>query len=136
MEEDKIIFKFNSGLGAILCSGCRTILKVGHEFTVQELASMKGETELLPAQYCSKCLGLPILKGRLHKTVELGWTISYDDAGQLELPLHPDDAYELFELEQQFDNLEARIANKPIVEFQIVEKQLSSGIVKYAKLKN
>jgi hypothetical protein len=132
---ERIIFKFNSGLGAIICSGCRTIIKTGQDFTAAELASMKGETELLPAQYCSKCLGLPILKGRLHKTVELGWTVSYDE-DQVDLPLHPDDAYELFELEQRFDNLEARIADKPIVEFQIVEKQRSSGIVKYAKLTN
>ena len=54
-ESDRIVFKFNSGLGAIVCSGCSKTLKTGLEFTAQELASIRGEIGLLPAQYCSAC---------------------------------------------------------------------------------
>ena len=50
----KAIFKFNSGLGALLCSKCRTIIKIGQEFTPDELKAMKGEKEL-SSQYCKKC---------------------------------------------------------------------------------
>jgi hypothetical protein len=143
-EEDKIIFKFNSGLGAILCSGCRTILKIGQEFTEEELSSMRGETELLSARYCDTCQATRFMKGRLHKMLERGWVITCvqemeDSPGVLEtisFPLHPDDAYELFELEQRFDFLEGRIAANPNVEFEIVEEWKISGMVKYAKLKN
>ncbi len=84
------------------------------------------------------------MKGKLHKMPERGWVITClqemeDSPGVLEtiiFPLHSDDEYELFELEERFDNLEARIAAQPDVEFEIVEKQKLSGIVKYAKLKN
>lgn len=50
----KAIFKFNSGLGALLCSKCRTIIKIGQEFSPDELKAMKGEIKL-SAQYCNKC---------------------------------------------------------------------------------
>ena len=50
----KAIFKFNSGLGALLCSKCRAIIKIGQEFTPDELKAMKGEKEL-SSQYCKKC---------------------------------------------------------------------------------
>ena len=50
----KAIFKFNSGNLALLCSNCRTIIKVGHEFTIEEQRAMLGEEEL-EAQYCTKC---------------------------------------------------------------------------------
>ena len=50
----KAIFKFNNGNGALLCSKCRTILKVGYEFTEEERKAMKGEVKL-KAQYCDKC---------------------------------------------------------------------------------
>ena len=50
----KAIFKFNNGNGALLCSKCRVILKVGYEFTEEERKAMKGEVKL-KAQYCDKC---------------------------------------------------------------------------------
>lgn len=50
----KAIFKFNSGLGALLCSKCRTIIKIGQEFTPDEVKAIKGEI-VIPAQYCNKC---------------------------------------------------------------------------------
>ena len=52
--ENKAIFKFNNRHGALLCSGCRVILKEGYRFSDEEMAAMKGEGEL-EAQYCKKC---------------------------------------------------------------------------------
>lgn len=54
MNRNDVIFKFNSGMGAILCSKCRVIIKVGSEFTELEKLAMRGEREL-KAQYCEKC---------------------------------------------------------------------------------
>jgi hypothetical protein len=51
---EKAIFKFNGGLGALLCSKCRTIIKTGSQMTDQEKNAMKG-LELLPPAFCSKC---------------------------------------------------------------------------------
>lgn len=50
----KAIFKFNSSLGALLCSKCKTIIKIGQEFTPDELKAIKGEIKL-SAQYCKNC---------------------------------------------------------------------------------
>ncbi len=50
----KAIFKYNSGVGALLCSECRIILKEAYRFSDQEMAAMKGEGEL-EAQYCEDC---------------------------------------------------------------------------------
>ncbi len=49
-----IIFKFNSGNLAILCSNCRTIIKTGIDFTEDEKKAMKGEITL-EEQFCNKC---------------------------------------------------------------------------------
>lgn len=70
------------------------------------------------------------MKGILHKGEHNEWLITCHDVFQL----HPDDCNELFELEQIFDNLEARIKMNPIVEFNIIEYEKLDGIVKYAKL--
>lgn len=51
----KLIVKFNNGNGAILCSGCRTIIKVGNQYTEEERKYSRGEIEYLPPQYCEKC---------------------------------------------------------------------------------
>jgi hypothetical protein len=48
------IFKFNSSLGALLCSKCKTIIKIGQEFTPDEVKAIKGEIKL-GAQYCNNC---------------------------------------------------------------------------------
>ncbi len=50
----KAIFKFNSGLGALLCSKCGAIIKIGQEFTPDEVKAIKGEIKL-SSQYCKKC---------------------------------------------------------------------------------
>lgn len=52
--ESRAIFKFNNGNGALLCSKCYIILKVGFQFTEEELLAIKGEKDLEP-QYCEKC---------------------------------------------------------------------------------
>jgi hypothetical protein len=70
------------------------------------------------------------MKGILHKGEYNEWLVTCQDIFQL----HPDDANELFELEQIFDNLEARIRIQPIVEFDVVEYKKLTGIIKYAKL--
>ena len=54
MEKEKAIFKFNSGNLALLCSGCHKIIKVGHEFTEDELKACRGEKSIKP-QYCENC---------------------------------------------------------------------------------
>lgn len=52
----KMIVKFNGGLGCILCSGCRKIIKIGKNFTEEEWKHFRGELEQpLPPQYCEKC---------------------------------------------------------------------------------
>ena len=50
----KAIFKLNNGNGALLCSNCRTIIKVGYQYTEQERKASKGKVKL-EAQYCDKC---------------------------------------------------------------------------------
>ena len=52
--ENKAIFKFNNSHGALLCSGCRVILKDGYRFSDEEMAAFQGEGEL-EAQYCNTC---------------------------------------------------------------------------------
>ena len=52
---EKAIFKFNSSLGAILCSSCRKIIKIGKEFTDEEWKAFRGEL-YYPAQYCDQCV--------------------------------------------------------------------------------
>ena len=52
--ENKAIFKFNNSHGALLCSGCRVILKDGYRFSDEEMAAFQGATEL-EAQYCNTC---------------------------------------------------------------------------------
>jgi hypothetical protein len=51
----KAIFKFNGGIGALLCSNCSVVMKVGHQFTKLERLAMMGKKKLEP-QYCEKCL--------------------------------------------------------------------------------
>lgn len=53
--KSKINFRFNGGLGAILCNSCSVIIKTGKDFTEDEWKSARGEIPLLPAQYCDKC---------------------------------------------------------------------------------
>jgi hypothetical protein len=69
------------------------------------------------------------MKGTLHKT-DQGWAVKYEDILQLfpltqygikVLPLHPDDVKEIEEDSKIFDNIEARIAAYPEVEFEIVD---------------
>jgi len=55
----KATFKFNSGMGALLCEKCRTIIKVGSEFTPTEWAALRGEVHLDP-QLCNECAKLSV----------------------------------------------------------------------------
>jgi hypothetical protein len=50
----KAIFKYNNSHGALLCSGCRVILKDGSSFSDEEMEAFQGATEL-EAQYCNTC---------------------------------------------------------------------------------
>jgi len=56
----KLIVKYNSGLGAILCSGCSKILKIGSEFTPEETQYIRGEIDHLPVQFCDQCDNVPL----------------------------------------------------------------------------
>ena len=54
---EKAIFKFNGGLGALLCSGCRKILRIAKDFSEEELKGIRGELDYdLPARYCEQCV--------------------------------------------------------------------------------
>jgi len=50
----KAIYKFNGGMGALLCSNCYVIIRQGSELTNEDLSAMKGELKVAP-QYCDKC---------------------------------------------------------------------------------
>lgn len=54
-KNNMAIFKYNGGLGALLCSSCRVIIKTGKDFTEEEIKAIKGKGPMLPAQYCSNC---------------------------------------------------------------------------------
>jgi len=76
------------------------------------------------------------MKGELIKS-EHGWMISYTENGEAKgVSLHYDDVDYIRELEFTFDNIEARIAANPIVEFEIVENQKLTGVSRYGKLVN
>ena len=51
---DRAIFKFNGGLGALLCSNCSVIIKVGSMFNDQDISAIKGKVDM-PPQYCKQC---------------------------------------------------------------------------------
>jgi len=46
-------------MGALLCEKCRTIIKVGSEFTPTEWAALRGEVHLDP-QLCNECAKLSV----------------------------------------------------------------------------
>jgi hypothetical protein len=84
------------------------------------------------------------MKGKLKRKEDNMWVVEYEEVyfgdnrlslEPYEIQLHPDDVEKMLELDRMFDNLEARINVNPEVEFDIVEHQKLSGIVKYAKLK-
>lgn len=55
--DNKAIYKYNNGNGALLCNGCRIIIREGKDFTKKDRELMlqiirDGEA---PAQYCKKC---------------------------------------------------------------------------------
>lgn len=55
MKKEKAIIKFNGGLLALLCSNCRTIVKIGQEFTEKELQFAQGKLKHLDPLFCEKC---------------------------------------------------------------------------------
>jgi hypothetical protein len=84
------------------------------------------------------------MKGTL-KNTKTGWFVWYNvmrdeiSSGYESLPLHPDDVKQINADAQMFDNIEARIAAYPDIEFEIVEvynknDQVGYRYVNYAKL--
>lgn len=54
---EKAIFKFNGGLGALLCSNCRAIIRTAKDFSEEELKGIRGELEYdLPPKFCDECV--------------------------------------------------------------------------------
>lgn len=51
----KAIFKFNNGNGALLCSKCSVIIKIGADYNTEEEKAAYGEKNNLPPQYCENC---------------------------------------------------------------------------------
>ena len=76
------------------------------------------------------------MRGELHNS-EHGWLVIYTEDGvEKGLSLHWDDVEFINESRYTFDNIEARIAERPEVEFEIVENQKLDGVSRYAKLVN
>lgn len=51
---DRADFKYNGGAGALLCSKCRVIIKIGKDYTDKEKLASRGKITL-PPQYCNNC---------------------------------------------------------------------------------
>lgn len=66
---EKAIFKYNGGLGALLCSSCRVIMKTGKDFTDEEISAIKGHIDM-PQQYCSNCKTKQSVKHEGHETTK------------------------------------------------------------------
>ena len=61
----KGIFKYNSGMLALLCSKCSKIIKVGSEFTEEEMEACCGKSSsYIPPQYCEQCKSIEDEKER------------------------------------------------------------------------
>ena len=76
------------------------------------------------------------MRGELLNT-DHGWMVTYTEDGVAKgLSLHYDDVEFINETRFTFDNIEARIAANPEVEFEIVENQKLDGVSRYAKLVN
>lgn len=73
----KAIFKFNNGNGAILCSGCRVIIKEAKDFTSEETAKMLGEITL-ESQYCEECMNKNKLTDKEWVSLIKEWCKQYD----------------------------------------------------------
>ena len=81
------------------------------------------------------------MKGKIQKRHEK-WVVWYFDSEKSydimycgeSLPLHPDDLKQIQQDAQVFDNIEARIAAYPDVDFEIVEVRVIGGLKKFAKL--
>lgn len=54
MEDNRAMFKYNGGKGALLCSECRVILKTGSQYSELEKQASRGKIQL-EAYYCEKC---------------------------------------------------------------------------------
>ena len=55
--KEKGIFKFNNGLGAKLCNGCRKIIREGEDLEEEDRMVMKGKVKNGPeyVEYCGQC---------------------------------------------------------------------------------
>jgi hypothetical protein len=80
------------------------------------------------------------MKGFIINTEDYGWIVQYNgvapDSKNDFYQLHPDDVEQILEDSKIFDNLEARIASNPVVEFEIIKHKKMGGVATYAKLKN
>lgn len=80
------------------------------------------------------------MKGTLYKDKKYGWMVNYSagyggaEVWPVSNLLHPDDVAYLDDAERVFDNLIARIAAQPIVEFDVVDEKAEIGITRYAKI--
>ena len=57
--KNKAIFKWSNGELALICSTCRTIIKVGKDFTEKEMLACSKSSGIakywMPPRYCDKC---------------------------------------------------------------------------------
>lgn len=104
-NHNKAQFKYNGGRGALICSGCRVILKTGDQFTEEEIAAIKGHAKM-DAQYCKKCQLVDLLND-----IDKPYTSSIRTLG--------DEKYKVVTVHSPFP--------EPLVEFMRAEEFLLYG---------
>jgi hypothetical protein len=79
---------------------------------------------------------MKVMKGTINLHEEWGWgVISHTDESIPDwIPLHPDDLTYFAEMNERFDNFEARVLSSPEVEFEIIINNKFTGKIIYAKL--
>lgn len=116
-------YKYNGGLGALLCSHCKVIIRNGKTFTEDDWKCMRGELRK-PKQYCEKCITNTMLKETTYrnrykdeikfefigdKTIKvsgfspyyrIGWPNVYDKAYESFINEQAEHGMELVELEE------------------------------------
>ena len=72
------------------------------------------------------------MKGTINLHEEWGWGVICE--ADEWIPLHPDDLTHFAEMNERFDNFEARVLSSPEVEFKIIIHPKFTGRIIYAKL--
>lgn len=118
---EKALFKYNGGRGALICSGCKVILKTGDQFTDEEIEAIKGHAIMEP-QYCLKCQLINALN-------EAGKEWKED------ITVREDVKYRVVKFAPPFpESVMDIISNKDVITFGYLTTQYEPGIDVYFKM--